>query len=66
MRRGMTGHPYVYGEPWTQTVVDQWGGSQPCSIARSPKRDSVVSVDNRGTAGAERNAVEKGHLQGDW
>jgi dipeptidyl-peptidase-4 len=41
---------YVYGEPWSQTVVDRWGGNRMLfHRALAEAGYVVVSVDNRGT-----------------
>ena len=51
---------YVYGEPASQTVVDRWGGSRACSIARSPTTaTSCLSFDNRGTPAPKGTAWRK-------
>lgn len=41
---------YVYGEPWSQTVVDAWGGQRMLfHRALAAAGYIVISVDNRGT-----------------
>jgi dipeptidyl-peptidase-4 len=41
---------YVYGEPWSQTVVDRWGGNRMLfHRALAEAGYIVVSIDNRGT-----------------
>lgn len=41
---------YVYGEPWNQTVLDQWGGSTYLwHLYLAQNGYIVMSVDNRGT-----------------
>lgn len=41
---------YVYGEPWSQTVVDSWGGSTYLwHLMLSQQGYLIMSVDNRGT-----------------
>lgn len=41
---------YVYGEPWNQTVLDQWGGSTYLWHQYLAQNGYIVmSVDNRGT-----------------
>ncbi len=41
---------YVYGEPWSQTVVDQWGGgSYLWHLMLTQKGFIVMSIENRGT-----------------
>ncbi len=41
---------YVYGEPWGQTVLDQWSGnSYPWYVMLTQRGYIVMSVDNRGT-----------------
>ena len=41
---------YVYGEPWGQTVVDQWGGSRYLWHQMLAQQGYIVmSIDNRGT-----------------
>lgn len=41
---------YVYGEPWSMTVRDRWGGSMYLwHLFLAQKGYVVVSVDNRGT-----------------
>lgn len=51
---------YVYGEPWSQTVVDRWGGSRTLfHRALAEAGFLVVSVDNRGTPGPRGTAWRK-------
>lgn len=48
---------YVYGEPWSQTVVDRWGGAR--MLFHRALADAgfvVVSVDNRGTPAPKGSA----------
>ncbi|MEO5821260.1 MAG: S9 family peptidase [Vicinamibacteraceae bacterium] len=41
---------YVYGEPWSQTVVDRWGGNRMLfHRALAEAGYILVSIDNRGT-----------------
>lgn len=41
---------YVYGEPWSQTVVDRWGGSRYLWHTMLAEQGYLVmSIDNRGT-----------------
>jgi dipeptidyl-peptidase-4 len=41
---------YVYGEPWTQTVLDRWGADTYLwHLLLAQKGYVVISVDNRGT-----------------
>ena len=41
---------YVYGEPWSQTVVDRWGGNRTLWHTMLAEQGYVVmSIDNRGT-----------------
>ena len=41
---------YVYGEPWGQTVVDQWGGNRYLWHQMLAQQGYIVmSIDNRGT-----------------
>lgn len=41
---------YVYGEPWSQTVTDAWGGSNYLwHLMLSQQGYVIMSVDNRGT-----------------
>ncbi len=41
---------YVYGEPWSQTVVDAWGGKTLLwHMMLAQQGYIIVSVDNRGT-----------------
>ena len=41
---------YVYGEPWGQTVVDQWGGDRYLWHQMLAQQGYIVmSIDNRGT-----------------
>lgn len=40
---------YVYGEPWSQTVIDSYGRNYPWFLMLAQKGYLVMSVDNRGT-----------------
>ncbi len=41
---------YVYGEPWGQTVIDRWGGTNYLwHLMLTQKGYLVMSIDNRGT-----------------
>jgi len=40
---------YVYGEPWGQTALDQWGGYRIWHTMLAQQGYVVMSVDNRGT-----------------
>ena len=41
---------FVYGEPWSQTVVDRWGGNSTLWHTMLAEQGYVVmSIDNRGT-----------------
>jgi len=41
---------YVYGEPWSQTVLDKWGGDTYLwHLMMTQKNYIVLSIDNRGT-----------------
>lgn len=41
---------FVYGEPWSQTVLDSWGGPQQLwHLMLAQQGYVVMSVDNRGT-----------------
>ncbi len=43
---------HVYGEPWGQTVMDRWGGSNYLwHVMLTQQGYVVMSVDNRGTPG---------------
>jgi dipeptidyl-peptidase-4 len=49
---------YVYGEPWSQTVLDQWS-SQMWHDMLAQQGYLVVSVDNRGTPAPRGRAWRK-------
>jgi len=40
---------YVYGEPWSQTVIDSYGRNYPWYLMLARKGYLIMSVDNRGT-----------------
>lgn len=43
---------HVYGEPWSQTVVDQWGGiNHVWHLLLAQRGYVIMSLDNRGTPG---------------
>jgi dipeptidyl-peptidase-4 len=51
---------FVYGEPWSQTVIDNWGGGQ--MLFHRALADAgyiVLSVDNRGTPAPKGAAWRK-------
>jgi dipeptidyl-peptidase-4 len=51
---------FVYGEPWSQTVVDRWGGRQMLFHRALAEAGYVVlSVDNRGTPAPKGAAWRK-------
>ncbi len=51
---------YVYGEPWGQTVLDLWGGSQLLWYTMLAQQGYIVmSVDNRGTPAPRGRAWRK-------
>jgi dipeptidyl-peptidase-4 len=51
---------FVYGEPWNQTVLDEWGGSRMLfHRALAAAGYVVVSVDNRGTSAPRGVAFRK-------
>jgi dipeptidyl-peptidase-4 len=51
---------HVYGEPWSQTVLDRWGGStQLWHLYLAQQGYLVVSVDNRGTPAPRGRAWRK-------
>lgn len=51
---------YVYGEPWSQTVVDRWGGRDRLwHMMLAQQGYIVMSVDNRGTPAPRGRAWRK-------
>ena len=40
---------YVYGEPWGQTAVDEWGGDELWHLMLTQMGYAVITMDNRGT-----------------
>ena len=51
---------YVYGEPWSQTVLDSWGGSTFIWHTMLAQQGYIVmSVDNRGTPAPRGRAWRK-------
>ncbi len=51
---------YVYGEPWAQTVLDNWdGGTQMWHTMLAQQGYIVMSVDNRGTPAPRGRAWRK-------
>ncbi|HKQ03959.1 MAG TPA: S9 family peptidase [Blastocatellia bacterium] len=51
---------YVYGEPWGQTVLDQWdGGNRMWHWMLAQQGYLIVSVDNRGTPAPRGRAWRK-------
>ena len=51
---------FVYGEPWNQTVLDEWGGGRMLfHRALAAAGYIVVSVDNRGTSAPRGVAFRK-------
>ena len=51
---------YVYGEPWSQTVVDRWGGSSYLwHLLLAQKGFIVMSIDNQGTPALRGRAWRK-------
>jgi dipeptidyl-peptidase-4 len=54
---------YVYGEPWSQTVMDAYGGSRWLwHLMLTQQGYIVASVDNRGTPGPRGRAWRKASL----
>src|SRR5437773_7473103 len=51
---------YVYGEPWSQTVLDRWGGDRLMWHQMLAQQGYIViSVDNRGTPSPKGRAWRK-------
>ncbi len=50
---------YVYGEPWSQTVLDQWGAASMWHEMLAQQGYIVMSVDNRGTPSPRGRAWRK-------
>lgn len=51
---------HVYGEPWSQTVVDSWGGSNYLwHLMLAQQGYVIMSIDNRGTPGPKGRAWRK-------
>lgn len=51
---------YVYGEPWSQTVRDRWGGnSYLWHLMMTQKGFVVISIDNRGTPSPKGRVFRK-------
>ncbi len=51
---------YVYGEPWSQTVLDKWRGSGFLwHLFLTQKGYTVISIDNRGTPAPKGSSFRK-------
>ena len=51
---------HVYGEPWSQTVVDRWGGNNYLwHLMLAQQGYIVISIDNRGTPALRGRAWRK-------
>ncbi|CAN0429227.1 unnamed protein product, partial [Laminaria digitata] len=51
---------HVYGEPWSQTVVDRWGGATYLyHLMLAQQGFVVISIDNRGTPALRGRAWRK-------